>query len=265
VSDRPAHGDGAPPRHPRLAARRRAVARASGRRRLRRVVAGVTVAAAAAGGFAALHSPLFAARHVRVVGAVHTPVAEVLAVTGLAKSPPLIDVDPAGDAAALRRLAWVGSAAVRREWPDAVTVSVSERRPVAVLALGSHGGFLLADASGRVLATTLRRPAGLLEVLGPTGPARPGAQLPAADRPLLDVAAGLPASLDGAIRAVLADPGGGIDLRLAAGPLVLLGQPGDPRRLAEQAVAIATLLAKVPMRAIMSIDLRVPDSPVLTP
>jgi hypothetical protein len=39
---------------------------------------------------------------------------------------------------------------------------------------------------------------------------------------------------------------------------------GSGAQLAEQSVALATLLAKVPMRGIVAIDLRVPDAPVLT-
>lgn len=251
----------APRRHPRLAARRVAVARASGRRRLRRAVAVLALLALAGGGWTLVHSPLLAARHVRILGAAHTPVAEVLAVTGLGSSPPLVDVDPGAEAAALRQLAWVRAASVTRNWPDGVTVSIVERRPTAALPLVA-GRFVLADASGRVLAAGVARPKGLVEVLAPARRARPGGQLPASDDALLAVAAGLPPSLRGEVQAVEPEEGGGVLLRLTAGPLVELGSAGD---LAEQAVALATLLAKVPMEGILTIDLRVPDAPVLTP
>ncbi len=202
----------------------------------------------------------------QVLGARHTPLGEVLAVTGLAARPPLIDVETGADAAALERLPWVRTARVRRDWPDGVTVSIVERRPVAALPL-APGRYALADATGRVLATAPAQPPGVLEVLGaPVAPAlgagRPGSQLPAADRPLLEVAAGLPPGLAGSVRSVEAQAGGDVALRLSAGPLVQLG---PALQLDEQAVALSTLLAKVPLHGIVTIDLRVPDAPVLTP
>jgi cell division protein FtsQ len=255
---------GAPVRHPLLAARRAAVARASGRRRLRRLLAVLGLGALVAGVLAGLHSPLLAARHVRVLGAAHTTPAQVLAVSGLGARPPLIDVDPGADAARVERLPWVATASVTRDWPDGVTVQVTERRPVAALPVA--GGLALADATGRVLALASTRPAGVNEVLGvalatPTRPPRPGMALPAGDLPLLAVAAGLPGSLAAHVRWVQVASSGGVELRLDGGQTVELGSGAQ---LAEQSVALATLLAKVPMRGIVAIDLRVPDAPVLT-
>ena len=196
-----------------------------------------------------------------VTGALHTTEAEVLAVSGLAADPPLIDVDTGRAEAALDRLPWVGSAEVRVEWPDSVTVSIAERHPLVAMPL-PRGGFLLADASGRILATTVQRPAGLLEASGPVGAGRPGGRLPQADAPLLATAARLPSSLEAHVTAVSWQPGLGVELSLAAGQRVLLGSESD---LAEQAIALTTLLDKVPLHGVATIDLRVPDSPLLTP
>jgi cell division protein FtsQ len=250
-----------PVRHPLLRARRVAVARATGRRRLRVLLIVLALGALGGGVLALLHSPVLAARHVQVLGAVHTPRSEVLAVTGLGADPPLVDVQLGADAAALRRLPWVATARVSRDWPDGITVQILERRPAATIALAG-GRYLLADSSGRVLAITMQRPAGLLELAAPSGSARPGAQLPSPDLPLLATAARLPASLHQVVASVLNRPGEGVELRLVGGQLVVLGTPAN---LPEQAVALATLLAKVPLHGIATIDLRVPDAPVLTP
>ena len=63
------------------------------------MAAALCVCAIAAGGLAAVHSSLFAARHLNVVGAVHTPIAEVLATSGLSDRPPLVDINAAEVAA----------------------------------------------------------------------------------------------------------------------------------------------------------------------
>jgi len=245
-------------RDPRLRERRVAVARAAGRRRLRLVLAAAGLAAVIGGGLALLHSPLLAARVVRISGASHTPRPAVLAASGLSGRPPLIDVGPAAVAARLEALPWVATASVRRQWPDGVRVALTERTPVAVVVAG--GETALVDASGRVLARSVQQPSGTFRILAPAPLPAPGADLPPSDRPLLAVANGFPASLAPAVRAI-EERAGGVDLVLAAGPLVELGPQPRP---GAQAVALATLLARVGLAGVVAIDLRVPTAPVLT-
>ena len=59
---------------PRILERREGVARQRTRRRLRMAAVVGAVVVVAAGAWAALHSPVLAARHVTVIGAVHTGV-----------------------------------------------------------------------------------------------------------------------------------------------------------------------------------------------
>ena len=61
-------GGGARPHRPRISARRTAVMRQQGRRRLRLVVIGLAAAACLVGAWFLLHSPLFSARAITVVG-----------------------------------------------------------------------------------------------------------------------------------------------------------------------------------------------------
>ena len=90
------------PVDPRIWKRRVAVMREQGRKRLRIVVGVLAALLVASGGLVALHSSLFAARHLNVVGAVHTPVGEVLATSGLSNRPPLVDIDASEVVAAHR-------------------------------------------------------------------------------------------------------------------------------------------------------------------
>ncbi len=257
---RRAPASGAPAPDPRIRARRVAVARARGRRRLAGLAAVLSALLVVTLALVAVHSPLFAARHVEITGAVHTPPAEVLAVTGLGRRPPLVDVNGGADAARLERLPWVASARVEQRWPDSVRVSIVERHAVAALPLPT-GNFALADASGRILAEDVAPPPGAFVITGLRSLLPAGATLPTALRRLASLAGELPASLAPAVRAI-EETGAGVELRLSAGPTALLGSDPRPRR---QAVALETLLAKVPMTGIAAIDLRVPAAPVLTP
>ena len=125
--------------------------RDQGRRRLRWVVGAVTVLVLVVVALLVLHTPLVAVRHTTVVGATHTGVEPVLAAAGLTANPPLIDVNPSAAAARVEALPWVAHAVVARHWPDAVTVTVTERVPLGTLARPG-GGVALVDRTGRVLA-----------------------------------------------------------------------------------------------------------------
>lgn len=244
---------------PRVRARQVAVARQAGHRRLTLLSVALCVVALLVTVLVALHSPLLSARVVRIEGALHETRAEILSATGLGRRPPLADVSTAADAAALDRLPWVRRAQVAIDWPTGVSVSIVERRPVAYVPL-SGGGAALVDAAGRVLSRGTAVPGGLvpLEGLGRVGAA--GSSLAGAAQ-ALKVAAGLPASVAARVQAVTASPARGVELRLAHGPLVVLGSPSP---LGVTLTALETVLAHVPLHGIVMVDLRVPTQPVLT-
>lgn len=73
-------------------------------------------------------------------------VIEALAVT---RGMPLLAVDLSAARARLERLPWVGAAGVRRAFPDALRVTLGERRPVAVWRRGKRIAVL--DESGEVI------------------------------------------------------------------------------------------------------------------
>ena len=196
---RPTPSGPPPPREdmdPRISARRTEVTRQQGRRRLRLV--GIVVAVALVGflGWCLLHSSLFSARAITVVGATHETAAQIEAAAGLSTHPPLLDIQTGAEVKGIERLPWVRSASVSVHWPDGVRVVVSERVPTLVMAAAA-GQWAELDADGRVLAVVATRPPGLIEVGGPQAPGAPGSVLGAPDQLGLRIAATLPGVLSG--------------------------------------------------------------------
>jgi len=246
---------------PRIQARRVRVERQRGHRRLGLLLAVLAAAGLSAGAVAILHSRLFAARNVVIAGAVNTPRSEILAVSGLDREPPLIDVNPGAVSRRLDRLAWVLSASVHVEWPSTVAVAVVERVPVATSHLAG-GGYAVFDSTGHVLADERLRPAGLPLVVLPGASAAPGSSLGATARDLLVAAAQLPESLVPRVNEIMDSATDGVVLRLGGG---LKAVVGDDEALTEKFVSLATVLSRVNLAGIGGIDLRVAASPVLTP
>ncbi|MCU1490802.1 MAG: Polypeptide-transport-associated domain protein FtsQ-type [Acidimicrobiaceae bacterium] len=248
-------------RDPRLRERKAAVARQAGRRRLRGLAVlavGVVLVVAA---LLLLHSALLSARAVTVRGALHESRAEILAVSGLAKRPPLIDIDQAGVASAIEALPWVRTATVSRHWPDGVSVNLVERQPLGEVPLAG-GKDAVVDRSGRVLEEVAGPPSGLVVLTGVGSVPRPGGFLQASDGPLLQLAAQLPATIAPRISSISKTITDGLVLRVTHGPLVVLGSSSQ---LGAKMVSLTTLLDKASLNGIVTIDLRVPAAPVLTP
>lgn len=246
---------------PRILQRRVDVTRQRGRRRLLAagVVAGLVAVAAVTWG--ALHSPLFAARHVTVVGAIRSGVDPVVAASGLTGEPPLIDVDSGAVASRVEALPGVAHATVTRHWPDTVTVTVTERVPAAVVEQAGHGDELI-DASGRVLGPVAGAPAGLVVLNVPVAAGAPGTGLGAAARPGLAVVALLPASLRPEVARVDVSANGEVTLALTNNVGVTLGRAVE---LPAKFEALVSVLVDVAPRAPDVIDVTVPGAPAVGP
>ncbi|MGD0320544.1 MAG: FtsQ-type POTRA domain-containing protein [Acidimicrobiales bacterium] len=244
---------------PKIRQRRVVVTRQRGRRRLRAVIAGCCVLAVGAGAFLTLHTGLFSARHVTVRGARHTPVARVVAVAGLRRHPPLLDVDPGRATSRLEKLPWVQSAVVERHWPDSVSVVVTER--VAVAAVLGAGGVALVDESGRVLEHEPHAPAGIVTLVVPEVAGRPGSVLGGTASGALVVARDLPPLLRSRVTSVTVATGGGVVLDLGDGLRATLGSVSE---LAAKFEALESLLAGTPLAGPAMIDLTVPEEPTVS-
>lgn len=263
---------GDPTVDPRLQARAEEVRRHGTRRRRRIVLALVCPVLLVVIGWFILHSPWLSAQAITVRGSAHTPVQRVVSVAGLAGHPPLIDVNPGQVAARLEHLPWVASAAVARHWPDGVSITITERRPVAVVAAPaptpgrrapvSSGGWLLVDRNGRVIEPVASPPGSLLHLALPAGTAVADGRLAAAAQPGLEVAASLPAAFRSQVTQVAVDPGGTITLVLTTPVTVDLGPPVD---LGQKYEDVAALLANASLSAGDVIDVTVPGAPGVVP
>jgi len=248
---------------PRLAPARRA-------RGVRVAIGSALAALVVAGGVGALLSPLLALRRIDVVvqpGSVQPDPgapsrSELVRRTGLALGMPLVELCGSCAAARLDRLPDVQEATVRRRWPNTALVSVTLRTPVAVAAVGR--GWALVDRAGRVLAVVAAPPATLVPIGGsalanlpaPGGVGSAGLRWGAA------VAAALPASVRAALVAVDVDAGGQATLQLRGGTHVELGRSGA---LTAKMEALATVLARVPLSGVATVDLTVPSAPIVQP
>jgi cell division protein FtsQ len=230
------------------------------------VVAGLVVVMAAL--VVATRTPLLAVHHVEITGAARTTDAAVLAATGLGRRPLMIDVDTGRLRTQLLALPWVATASVGRHWPTTVDIRLTERTPVASIA-AADGATALVDRSGRVLSVgppasgeTAAPPT--ITGMAPAGP--PGSTLsePAGVEDALLVAASLPGTIDPGpatqVRAIVVS-GTSLQLALYTGPTVALGTADE---LGQKLAELRTILQRVDLRGVATIDLRVPEEPVLT-
>lgn len=242
---------------PRIAERRILVARELGRTRRRVVIAVIALAVLAAASIALVHSSVFGARSIRISGTAHVSRTRLLRTAGLLGSPPLVDLSPRLIALRLDRLPWVRSVAVSISFPSTVSLLVTSRTPVATAPSGHD--FAVLDPSGRVLEEVARRPRSLpLVELGAPSPA-PGRWTGREGRVLCALAAAMPERM---VRDVsrLFEGREGASARLTDGIEAVFGGASEAH---DKFVSLATLLARVSLTGVATVDIRVPASPVL--
>ncbi|MDA8295006.1 MAG: FtsQ-type POTRA domain-containing protein [Actinomycetota bacterium] len=245
---------------PRLRARKIAVARQAGHRRLAILGGFLAAVALVVATLVVLHSPLLSARAISISGASHERQSELLAVTGLDRHPPLIDLNLAAEEAAIERLPWVARATVTRHWPSAVSIAITERRPLAEVELGPTS-YALIDRSGRVLADTTASTPDLAPLSGVGVVPAPGGYLAPSEQAVLTLARALPVALLSRVAWLGERPGDGLVIQLRHAPLVIIGAPSALR---EKMISLVTLLDRAQVAGFATIDLRVAASPVLT-
>ena len=253
------------PIDPRFRRRLIEVRRHEGRRRLR-LLAGATACAAVLGAaWGASRSPLLDVDHVRLTGAAHTRPSRIIQTAGSLPGRPMVDLDEAAAAQRIERLPWVADARVRRRWPNTVSIEVRERAPAASVP-AAGGGWALVDDRGRVLEPVPNAPADrpALEGVPPVG--APGTLVPAGARGALAVARALTPALRLRVGAVVRAPDGELRLRLRADGVVRLGDTGglEPKLVAAEAVLGDLDTHGVDGHGVAVLDVRVPDTPVLT-
>lgn len=249
--------------HPRVAKRRREVAREAGRRRLRVVLVFVAALGVIGAAVGLALSPALDVDRVEVRGAGHTSLAAILEATGLdERGHAMVAVDRFALARRVERLPWIASATVTRRWPNVVRVTVREREAIGVI--GVPGGVALLDSTGRVLATASAPPAGTFAVVvAPEDEIPPPGHTVAAPvrgalRILTAMSEGLATRVEAA-RRLPGDPAT-YELRVRGDVTVRLGaleRIGDKLAAAE-----AVLVHEHPPGSV--IDVRVPRAPAVT-
>lgn len=143
----------------RLAVRRRSQRR---RRWLRWLWLGLVLAVLAGLVYLVGFSPVLAVARVEISGTDVLSKKEVSQAAGVELGTPLVRVDAGGIAERVAGLPPVAEVSVTRQWPDQVTIAITER--TSRLAIASGTGYLIADASGVVFDTATSRPKGLVLV-----------------------------------------------------------------------------------------------------
>lgn len=195
----------------------------------------------------------FRVQQVVVVGNVHESAGQIVALSQLDEHPPMLSVNSGSISATLRQLRWIDRATVTRQWPHRVTVTVVERRPVAV-APDATGVLQLVDGTGRSLDPA---PDGVnLPRLSASGPAAPW-PFDRWARPAVVVARSLPPAFSAQVASISVDGRGRITLHFTTPVTFYLG---STERLRAKYVAVASIIAGQTLRPHSYVDVSVPTA-----
>jgi cell division protein FtsQ len=121
-------------------------------------LAGVAIIGGVA--WALLGNRLFVVRSITVTGTHLVSPAQVLASADVPLGTPLTRVDPGAVTRRVEAIRQVASATVSEDWPDHLTIAVTERVPVLAVRMAG-GGYDLLDRSGVIVRVAADRPRGL--------------------------------------------------------------------------------------------------------
>jgi cell division protein FtsQ len=223
-----------------------------------RLVAGALVLATlGAAGVWLVHQPFLRVNHVRVTGVRHESLAAVLAASGLASHPPMIDVNAAEIDRRLAGFAWIRDVRLTRRWPDTVVVQVREREAVAVAFDAAHQ-LQYVDANGRDLGSApLHANLPTLRATGASGPW----PFRRAGRGAAYVASRLPPAFTRQVSVISEGAGGAITLQMTTPVRFVLGPPTN---LEAKFSAIASVIAHSRLSPGDIVDVSVPGALAVT-
>ncbi len=242
---------------PRIEARRASVARKDGLRRLW-MVAGLTlVASLAIGAIAVAKSSWLDIESVTVEGADRANPQHIVTASGIRVGEPLVEIDIDGSAEAIRRVPWVATASVDRNWGGSVAIQVTER--VGIVALPTGSRLAVIDQTGQQLELLPELPDGFIPVTGVEASGVPGQPVTDEAMSVVSLVSGLtPAVAEATERIVVEE--GQLMLELNVGGRANFG---DVRDLDAKLLALETILARVDLKCLAVIDVRVPEAPTV--
>jgi cell division septal protein FtsQ len=253
--------------HPKIKERRSDVGKDKSRRRAQAIFALSFVSMIGVIVLAVVASPAFNVDEVKAAGYIHTDPEALIAAADIALGTQLTDIDT--EQASQRVLdssAWISSARVERSWKGSVTVYVTERTPAIAMGVSGTpepqdgGTFMLIDENGKQLEEVTSLPSGILAVSGLRASGRPGQPGPVEALAAAAVAKALSPELMNRVSNLVIEAGQ-VRLKLHDNAVITFG---DANSLAAKVIAVETLFAKVDMRCLHEIDVRVPDSPTIT-
>ncbi|MGI9595984.1 MAG: cell division protein FtsQ/DivIB [Acidimicrobiales bacterium] len=242
----------------RFQARRQAVERSEGLKRLRVVLGLTLVSTLAIGVIGFLNSSAFDVDRITVSGNDRSDPHLIVESSDIAIGQALLEVDLDRAVGQVELVPWVGTATVTRSWNGSVNISVTERGPSAVLSAGDR--FALVDDHGRQLEIVDRRPDGYMPVRGIEGSGVAGEPAPTEALPVIALLQALPPEVEQQIGSVLLEDGE-LFLELSGGGRANFGDGSD---LGPKLQSLETMLARVDLTCLNTIDVRVPAAPVLT-
>ena len=230
----------------------------SGRRRLWLAWIVLVAVVVGVGGFAATRSKLLDVDEVQVLLTGNGPLtaAEVTEVAGVFPGTPMVTVDLDALAARVRGLPYAAEVVAERDWPSTVRVWVAVRLPV-VSAVEPRGRVALLDAGGTVLEHVARTDP-LLPTIRVDRFGEPGSLVTRID-PLLHAAEAVSPDL-GAWILALSPAGHGVRAEMVGGVMVDLGLGED---YVDEMRSLATVLTRVELRCLESINVSIPQNPVV--
>ena len=230
----------------------------SGRRRLWLAWLVLVVVVVGVGGFAATRSKLLDVDEVQVLLTGNGPLtaAEVTEVAGVFPGTPMGTVDLDALAARVRGLPYAAEVVAERDWPSTVRVWVAVRLAV-VSAVEPRGRVALLDAGGTVLEHVARTDP-LLPTIRVDRFGEPGSLVTRID-PLLHAAEAVSPDL-GAWIVALSPAGHGVRAEMVGGVMVDLGLGED---YVDEMRSLATVLTRVELRCLESINVSIPQNPVV--
>ncbi|MFP5309311.1 MAG: cell division protein FtsQ/DivIB [Actinomycetes bacterium] len=243
----------------RIAERRRQVREERRRRRLRRTVTVAIALVVLAVLVAVERSPLVELAEVRIEGVDRLDEATVREAADLTLGTSTLRLRLGAVEDRVTALPLVASASADRVDPLTIRVTVVEREPAVVLVAGEEGR--LVDATGTVIAAGLEE--GLLQVALPAGAAlpAPGDVLTAGAGEAVEVVTGIPGPLLATVARVEVTDADEVDLLLADGVRVRVG---DASRLDEKARALGAVLEDLRDTQVAVIDVRAPSTPIVS-
>jgi cell division protein FtsQ len=214
----------------------------------------------AAAGWWATNTPLFEMRSLTVTGNRHLSDAQVARLAGISPATNVMWLRAGAVADRIEKDPWVLRARVSKTLPGSVTVSIEERRAVAVVESGrssflvSGDGVILGRARGKVRLPVVALP-----------PVRMAAGSRMRGSPdVLVVARSLPAGVRRRVERITRRGPGTLTVILRDGARVLYG---DASEAAAKGRALSSLLSWARKRGIRAdyIDVRAPSAPALLP